>query len=82
MKKNAKSSITLPPGELAMVNGLMKRLGAKSKVEVIRRGLKLLQETTDRKALREAYWRASEATRAGVREELAELDDLNDEGIT
>jgi Arc/MetJ-type ribon-helix-helix transcriptional regulator len=54
MKANAKSSITLPAGEVSMVNRLMKTLGAKSKVEVIRRGLRLLQETTDRAALRKA----------------------------
>jgi Arc/MetJ-type ribon-helix-helix transcriptional regulator len=45
MKSNAKSSITLPPDELKLVVSLQARLKAKSKVEVVRRGLRLLQET-------------------------------------
>lgn len=81
MKKNTKSSVTLPPSELELVNSLMKRLRAKSKVEVIRRGLKLLQETTDRQALRNSYRQASEATRGSLSEELNELDTLTSEGL-
>jgi hypothetical protein len=34
----------------------------KSNVEVVRRGLRLLREDTDRRALREAYRKASRAT--------------------
>jgi len=58
MKTNTKSSITLPPEELRLVVSLQARLKAKSKVEVVRRGLRLLQETTDRESMREAYRRA------------------------
>jgi Arc/MetJ-type ribon-helix-helix transcriptional regulator len=57
------------------------RLKARSKVEVVRRGLRLLQETTDRQSLREAYRRASLATRASLEREIADLDGLADEGI-
>jgi len=81
MKTNTKSSITLPPEELKLVVALQAKLKAKSKVEVVRRGLKLLQETTDRASLREAYRSASRATRASLGQELAELDHLASEGL-
>jgi hypothetical protein len=85
MKSNtgggAKSSITLPREELQLVNKLKRRLGAKTKVEVIRRGLYLLRDTTDREALRQAYARASSAVRNSTLEELAELDQLSAEGL-
>lgn len=81
MKSNAKSSITLPPEELRMVVALQAKLKAKSKVEVVRRGLRLLRDVTEREALREAYRRASRATRASVAQELSELDHLAAEGL-
>ena len=81
MKTNTKSSITLPPEELKLVLALQATLKAKSKVEVVRRGLRLLKETTDRERLREAYRRASLATRASVSEELREIDHLAAEGL-
>jgi hypothetical protein len=81
MKNNTKSSITLPPNELELVLKLMKTLKAKSKVEVIRKGLALLQEVTERKSLRAAFKKASEATRATLLDELADLDALSDEGL-
>jgi len=81
MKRNTKSSITLPPEELRLVVALQKKLKAKSKVEVVRRGLKLLKESTDRESLREAFRRASRTTRAALRAELEELDHLSSEGI-
>ena len=59
MKSNAKSSITLPPDEVKLVKDLKKKLKAKSNVEVVRRGLKLLKEQTDRDLLRKAYESAS-----------------------
>jgi hypothetical protein len=85
MKSNTKSSITLPPAEVLLVNGLMKRLGARTKVEVVRRGLKLLEETTDRVALKNAYAQAAQAVRRSTIAELGELDSwsaagLHDEG--
>lgn len=81
MKSNAKSSITLPPNELKLVEELMKRIGAKSKVEVIRRGLLQLKETTDRELLRLAYSKASAQSRDTIRMEIEELDSLSGEGI-
>jgi Arc/MetJ-type ribon-helix-helix transcriptional regulator len=81
MKLNTKSSITLPAEELKLVISLQARLKAKSKVEVVRRGLRLLQETTDRASLREAYRCASMATRKSLGSELPELDGLSSEGL-
>jgi hypothetical protein len=81
MKSHAKSSITLPPEELRIVLALQRKLKARSKVEVVRRGLRLLREATEREELREAYRRASEATRASLSAELRELDHLTSEGL-
>ena len=81
MSSNAKSSVTLPPEEFELVTKLKRRLRAKSNVEVVRRGLRLLQETTDRDELREAYRRASAAVRRKNAGDMAELDALSDEGI-
>ena len=82
MKVNTKSSITLPPEELRMVVALQAKLKAKSKVEVVRRGLRLLRDATERDALREAYRQASRATRASLECELRELDHLAAEGLS
>ncbi len=76
-----KSSITLPPEELRLVVSLQARLKARSKVEVVRRGLRLLQEVTDRESLREAYRRASLETRSSLQAELEGLDPLTSEGL-
>jgi hypothetical protein len=81
MKKHTKSSITLPPDELKLVVALPARLRAKSKVDVVRRRLRLLSEATEREALREGYRAASAATRAMVAEELRDLDGTIDEGL-
>jgi hypothetical protein len=81
MKINAKSSITLPPEELRIVLDLQAKLKARSKVEVVRRGLHLLRDVTQREALREAYRHASRATRASLSCELSELDHLDAEGL-
>lgn len=78
MKKNTlKSSITLPPNELKMIQILMKKLGAKSKVEVVRRGLQLLQESLERRALKESFSHASKITR----DEALTYDHLSGEGL-
>jgi hypothetical protein len=81
MKSNTKSSITLPPAELRLVNGLMKRLRARSKVDVVRRGLVLLDETTSRAALRAAYAQASQAVRGSTVAALRDMDHLTGEGL-
>ncbi len=81
MKLNTKSSITLPPEEFGLVRSLKLRLKLKSNVEVVRRGLRLLQETTERQALREAFRVASRATRRSTAEAVKDLDHLADEGV-
>ncbi len=81
MKYNTKSSITLPAEELRLVLALQAKLKARSKVEVVRRGLRLLQESTDREFLRQAYRQASAATRGSIEAELSELDHLASEGL-
>jgi len=81
MRSNTKSSITLPAEELRIVLALQAKLKARSKVEVVRRGLRLLRDVTEREALREAYRRASRATRASLSRELRELDHLAAEGL-
>ncbi len=65
-----------------MVLALQAKLKAKSKVEVVRRGLRLLRDATEREALREAYRRASTATRTSLARELGELDHLSGEGLS
>jgi hypothetical protein len=81
MKSHTKSSITLPPEELKLVVSLQAKLKARSKVEVVRRGLRLLQEATDRESLRVAYRRASLDTRESLSLEHRELDPLASEGL-
>ncbi len=81
MKSNTKSSITLPRKELELVLELQSKLNAKTKVEVVRRGLRLLKEVTDRESLRRAYREASLATRESLYPELEELDHLAAEGL-
>lgn len=81
MKSNTKSSITLPAEELRLVIALQAKLKARSKVEVVRRGLRLLKESTDREFLRQAYRQASAATRTSIDKELSELDHLAAEGL-
>ena len=81
MKYNTKSSITLPAHELKQVERLRKSLGAKSNVEVIRRGLKLLTEQSDREHLRASYREASKSMREALKSELQELDVLTGEGL-
>jgi len=81
MKSNTKSSITLPPEELELVLELKAQLNAKSNVEVVRRGLRLLKEITNREALRQAYKRDSLAVRASLEKEIAKLDSLVAEGL-
>ena len=81
MKSNTKSSITLPRNEVRLVEKLQKRLKAKSKVEVVRRGLLLLEQSTDRLALRAQYEDGARRVRASTEEELEELDHLAGEGL-
>ena len=81
MKANARSSITLPGAEAALVEHLEPRVGAKTNVAVVRRAPRLLGSTTDRDELRWAYREASNATREASAADLAELDHLAAEGL-
>ena len=81
MKSNAKSSVTLPPSEFKLVEELRRSLKAKSNVEVIRRGLTLLKQTTDRELLKLAFKKASLAVRRDLAKELDELDDVSADGL-
>ena len=81
MKYPTKSSITLPPSELALVEGLRKKLRIKTKVDVVRRGLFLLRDSVDREALRAKYAEASKSVRRSTERELEELAGLSAEGL-
>ncbi|MBI2026379.1 MAG: hypothetical protein HYS98_00980 [Deltaproteobacteria bacterium] len=83
MKLNTvkKSSITLPPKELKLVQDLVKAYHAKSKVEIIRRGLYLLKEKKDKEFLSQAYHKASQAVSQTYESEKEDLDPLSNEGI-
>jgi len=81
MRSNAKSRITLPADELRLVASLKARLRLKSNVEVVRRGLRLLHEATDREAIRDAYRSASTRARGANAADLAEFDRLAGEGL-
>jgi len=50
-------------------------------VAVVRAGLRLLEETTDREALRQSFRDASLAARGSSDRDLADLDHLASEGI-
>lgn len=81
MKVNARSTITLPRDELALIERLKRRVGAKTNIAVVRNALHLLEQITDREQLRTAYREASRAIRSGLDEELRELDHLAAEGL-
>jgi carbamoylphosphate synthase large subunit len=81
MKVNTKSSITLPAEELKRVKRLKKRLKLRSNVDVVRAGLRVLEEASDREELREEFRKASVATRVSLRAEIDELDHLSGEGL-
>ena len=79
MKANARSIITPPATEAALIERLKPRVGARTNVAVVRRAL--LESTTDRDELRRAYREASNATREASAADLAELDHLAAEGL-
>ena len=81
MKANARSSITLPAAEVALIERLKPRVGVTTNVAVVRRALRLLESTTDRDELRRAYRDASNITRQASAADLADLDHLTAEGL-
>ena len=81
MSAKPKSSITLPPDELKLVTRLRKLTSAKSNVEVVRRGLRLLEKSMSREELRNRFITASEKVSLISKEERQILDKLNSEGL-
>ena len=81
MNLHAKSSFTLPSDEVALVARLKARLRAKSNVDVIRRALRLLDESSTRDVLQRQYREAALAVRDGTLLEVEALDHLSDEGL-
>jgi hypothetical protein len=75
------AGVTLLAADLKLVAALQAKLKAKSKIEVVRCGLRLLKKSTDRASLRDAYRSASRATRASLGHELTELDHLTSERL-
>jgi len=83
MKSNTsgKSSFTLAPADHARVRRLRKVLKARSNTEVIRRSLRLLEETISREELRRQFRAASARVRASTLEAVEELDALAGDGL-
>lgn len=76
-----KSSITLLEHEYNMVQSLKKKLGIKSNVEVIRRGLEMLQESLLKETLMKQYADASLKVREQTLHELGELEGSLEDGL-
>lgn len=83
MKSHArkKSSFTLPAEEHARVLRLKRLLRAPSNTEVIRRSLRLLEESIARDALRARFREAAARVKQGTRHEVRALDALAGEGL-
>ncbi|HLI81223.1 MAG TPA: hypothetical protein VKV03_14645 [Candidatus Binataceae bacterium] len=83
MKSHAaeKSSFTLAPAEHAQVRRLRKLLKARSNTEVIRRSLKLLEESVSREELRRQFREAAARVRPSTREAMRDFDALAGEGL-
>ena len=83
MKSNTarKSSFTLPPAEHAQVLRLRRLLKARSNTEVIRRSLRLLEESVSREELRRQFRLASARVRSSTLEAVKEFDPLVGEGL-
>jgi len=77
----AKSSFTLPPEEHARVLRLRRVLGARSNTDVIRRSLRLLEETVSRDALRARFREAAKKVSRTTAKEIRELDALVEDGL-
>jgi hypothetical protein len=83
MKSNTarKSSFTLPAAEHAQVLRLRRLLKASSNTEVIRRSLRLLEESLSREELRRQFREASARVRSSTLEAVKELDPLAGDGL-
>jgi hypothetical protein len=83
MKSNVagKSSFTLAPAEHAQVRRLRRLLNARSNAEVIRRSLRLLEESVSREELRRQFRDASARVRSSTLEAIRDLDPLVNDGL-
>jgi len=83
MKSNTigKSSFTLAAKEHAQVRRLRRLLKARSNTEVIRRALRLMEESVSREELRRQFRDASVRVRSSTLETVHELDRLAGEGL-
>lgn len=73
--------MTLPVEEVRRIERLQKRFRIRTKVEVVRRGLRLLEESSERDLLRELYKSASQAVRDSSQEAIDTMDHLASEGL-
>jgi len=78
---SAKSSFTLAPADHARVKRLRRVLKARSNTEVIRRSLKMLEESVAREELRRQFREAAARVRSSTLEEMKELDGLVADGL-
>jgi Arc/MetJ-type ribon-helix-helix transcriptional regulator len=76
-----KSSFTLPAAEHAQVLRLRRLLKAPSNTEVIRRSLRLLEDSISREELRRQFREASARVRSSTLEAVQELDPLVSDGL-
>jgi predicted RNA-binding protein len=76
-----KSSFTLPAAEHAQVLRLRRLLKARSNTEVIRRSLRLLEDSISREELRRQFREASARVRSSTLEAVRELDPLVSDGL-
>jgi len=83
MKPNVlkKSSFTLPAEEHARVLRLRRLLNARSNTEVIRRSLRLPEESVSREELRRRFRDAAARVRSSTLEAVRDLDQLTGEGL-
>jgi hypothetical protein len=81
MNPNTKSSVTLPRDTVLLIEKLQKRFNLKTKVDVVRKGLQLLDESSERSLLRERYRQAAYDVRTTTQAEVDELDHLSSEGL-
>jgi Arc/MetJ-type ribon-helix-helix transcriptional regulator len=81
MNSNTKSSVTLPRDTVLLIEKLQRRFNLKSKVDVVRKGLRLLDESSERNILRERYREAAYSVRESTQTEINELDHLSSEGL-
>jgi len=77
----AKSSFTLAPAEHAQVRRLRRLLKARSNAEVIRRSLKLMEESVSREELRRQFREASARVRSSTLEAIRDFDPLVSDGL-